>query len=38
VEQTFPMDQAAEAQAVSAEGHVTGKLIISVAPSKENQE
>jgi NADPH:quinone reductase-like Zn-dependent oxidoreductase len=38
VEQTFPLNQAAEAQALSAEGHVTGKLIISVVPSKENQE
>jgi NADPH:quinone reductase-like Zn-dependent oxidoreductase len=31
VEQTFPLDQTAEAQEVSAKGHVTGKLIISIA-------
>ena len=28
VEQTFPLEQTAEAQEVSAKGHVTGKLII----------
>jgi NADPH:quinone reductase-like Zn-dependent oxidoreductase len=31
VEQTFPLEQTAEAQQVSAKGRVTGKLIISVA-------
>ncbi len=31
VEQTFPLEQTAQAQKVSAEGHVTGKLIISIA-------
>ena len=31
VEQTFPLEQTAGAQEVSAKGHVTGKLIISVA-------
>ena len=31
VEQTFPLEQTAEAHEVSARGHVTGKLIISVA-------
>lgn len=31
VEQTFPLEQTAKAQEVSAKGHVTGKLIISVA-------
>jgi NADPH:quinone reductase-like Zn-dependent oxidoreductase len=31
VEQTFPIEQTAEAQEVSAKGHVTGKLIISIA-------
>ncbi len=31
VEQTFPLEQTAEAQEVSAKGRVTGKLIISVA-------
>ena len=31
VEQTFPLEQTAEAQEVSAEGHVTGKLVISIA-------
>ena len=31
VEQTFPLEQTVEAQEVSAKGHVTGKLIISVA-------
>jgi NADPH:quinone reductase-like Zn-dependent oxidoreductase len=31
VDQTFPLDQTAEAQEVSAKGHVTGKLIISIA-------
>ena len=30
VERTFPLDRTAEAQEVSAGGHVTGKLIISV--------
>jgi len=32
VEQTFPLEQTARAQEVSAKGHVTGKLIISIAP------
>ena len=32
VEQSFPLVQTAAAQEVSAEGHVTGKLIICVAP------
>ncbi len=32
VEQTFPLKQTAEAQKVSAQGRVTGKLIISAAP------
>lgn len=31
VEETFPMAQIAEAQALSAEGHVTGKLVVTVA-------
>lgn len=31
VEQTFPLEQTAEAQEVSATGRVTGKLIISIA-------
>ena len=31
VEQAFPLDQTREAQELSAKGHVTGKLIISVA-------
>jgi NADPH:quinone reductase-like Zn-dependent oxidoreductase len=31
VEQTFPLEQAAAAQEVSAKGHVTGKLVICVA-------
>jgi NADPH:quinone reductase-like Zn-dependent oxidoreductase len=31
IEQIFPLEQTAEAQKVSALGHVTGKLIISVA-------
>ncbi len=31
VEKTFPMAQAGEAQALSAEGHVTGKLVITTA-------
>jgi NADPH:quinone reductase-like Zn-dependent oxidoreductase len=31
VEQTFPLEQAAKAQEVSAKGRVTGKLIISIA-------
>jgi NADPH:quinone reductase-like Zn-dependent oxidoreductase len=30
VERTFPLEQTAEAQEVSAKGHVTGKLIISI--------
>ncbi|SDO96298.1 NADPH:quinone reductase [Lutimaribacter pacificus] len=30
VEKTFPLAQLADAQALSAEGHVTGKLVISV--------
>ena len=31
VEQTFPLEQTAEAQEISASGRVTGKLIISIA-------
>jgi NADPH:quinone reductase-like Zn-dependent oxidoreductase len=31
VDRTFPLDRVAEAQAVSAGGHVTGKLVICVA-------
>lgn len=31
LEQTFPLEQTAQAQKVSAEGHVTGKLVIVVA-------
>uniref|UniRef100_UPI00310153BC NADP-dependent oxidoreductase n=1 Tax=Neorhizobium sp. EC2-8 TaxID=3129230 RepID=UPI00310153BC len=31
VERIFPLERTAEAQEVSAEGHVTGKLVISVA-------
>jgi NADPH:quinone reductase-like Zn-dependent oxidoreductase len=31
VDRTFPLEQTAEAQEVSAKGHVTGKLIISIA-------
>lgn len=31
IEKTFPMEQIAKAHALSAEGHVTGKLIISVS-------
>lgn len=30
VQQTFPLAQAAEAQAASAEGHVTGRLVVTV--------
>ncbi|MET3598283.1 NADP-dependent oxidoreductase [Martelella mangrovi] len=30
VQKTFPMEKTGEAQALSAEGHVTGKLVISV--------
>lgn len=30
VERVFPLEQTAEAQELSAKGHVTGKLIISV--------
>lgn len=33
VERTFPLEQTGEAQEVSAKGHVTGKLIISIAAS-----
>ena len=32
VEQSFPLEQTARAQEVSAQGHVTGKLVISLAP------
>jgi NADPH:quinone reductase-like Zn-dependent oxidoreductase len=35
VEQIFPLERTAEAQELSARGHVTGKLIISVARSRE---
>jgi NADPH:quinone reductase-like Zn-dependent oxidoreductase len=38
VEQTFPLERTAEAQELSAKGHVTGKLIISVAQLEENQQ
>lgn len=31
VEKTFPLSQIAEAQALSAEGHVTGKLVVIVS-------
>jgi NADPH:quinone reductase-like Zn-dependent oxidoreductase len=31
VEQTLPLEQTAEAQAVSAKGRVRGKLVISIA-------
>jgi NADPH:quinone reductase-like Zn-dependent oxidoreductase len=31
VEQTFPLEQTAEAQEISAKGRVTGKLVISIA-------
>jgi NADPH:quinone reductase-like Zn-dependent oxidoreductase len=31
VDRTFPLDRVAEAQAVSAGGHVTGKLVVCVA-------
>jgi len=31
VEQTFPLEQTAKAQELSAKGRVTGKLIISIA-------
>jgi len=30
VEKTFPLEQIAKAQALSAEGHVTGKLVVTV--------
>lgn len=36
VEQTFPLERTAEAQELSAKGHVTGKLIISVARLERN--
>jgi NADPH:quinone reductase-like Zn-dependent oxidoreductase len=32
IQQTFPIEQTAAAQEVSAQGHVTGKLVICVAP------
>jgi NADPH:quinone reductase-like Zn-dependent oxidoreductase len=35
VERTFPLDRAAEAQEVSAAGHVMGKLVISVGRARE---
>ncbi len=35
VEQTFPLEQTAQAQELSAKGHVTGKLIIAVSSSTE---
>ncbi len=38
VEQTFPLEQTAQAQELSAKGHVTGKLIISITRSKENEK
>jgi NADPH:quinone reductase-like Zn-dependent oxidoreductase len=38
VDQTFPLEQTAQAQDVSAQGRVTGKLIISVARPKETQK
>jgi hypothetical protein len=31
VEKTFPLDQAAEAYTLSAAGHVTGKLVITIS-------
>ena len=31
VDQTFPLEKTGEAQEISAKGHVTGKLIISIA-------
>lgn len=37
VEQAFPLEQTAAAQEVSAQGHVTGKLIISVARSSSDR-
>lgn len=36
VDQTFPLERTAEAQQLSAKGHVTGKLIISVARLERN--
>ncbi len=38
VEHTFPLEQTAQAQELSAKGHVTGKLIIAVSSSTEEQE
>lgn len=38
IEQIFPLEQTAAAQELSAKGHVTGKLIISVARSKEDEK
>jgi NADPH:quinone reductase-like Zn-dependent oxidoreductase len=38
VDQTFPLERTAEAQELSAKGHVTGKLIIYVARLKENYQ
>jgi NADPH:quinone reductase-like Zn-dependent oxidoreductase len=38
MEQIFPLERTAEAQELSAKGHVTGKLIISVAQFGENQQ
>jgi NADPH:quinone reductase-like Zn-dependent oxidoreductase len=35
VEQTFSLEQTAQAQEVSAKGRVTGKLIVSIARSKD---
>ena len=32
IDQTFPLEQTAKAQEISAKGHVTGKLIISISP------
>ncbi len=37
VERVFPLEQTAKAQELSAQGHVTGKLIISVARSGESR-
>jgi NADPH:quinone reductase-like Zn-dependent oxidoreductase len=31
VEQTFPLEQTAEAHKLSAAGHVTGKLVITIS-------
>jgi len=38
VEQTFPLERTAEAQELSAKGHVTGELIISVVRLERKQQ